>query len=33
MSLINYFTKKDHYSDAELTQGLDLITNTYFNSG
>ena len=33
MSLINYFTNKDHYSDAELTQGLDLITNTYFDSG
>ncbi len=33
MSLINYFTNKDRYSDAELTQGLDLITNTYFDSG
>ena len=33
MSLINFFTDKDRYSDAELTQGLDLITNTYFDSG
>ena len=30
---INFFTNKDRYSDAELTQGLDLITNTYFDSG
>ena len=33
MFLINFFTDKDRYSDAELTQGLDLITNTYFDSG
>ena len=33
MSLINFFTNKDYYSDAELTQSLDLITNTYFDSG
>jgi len=33
MSLINMFTKKDRYSDMELTQGIDLMTNTYFNSG
>ena len=33
MSLINFFTNKDHYSDAELTQSLDLIMNTYFDSG
>ena len=33
MSLINFFTNKDRYSDAELTQGLDIISNTYFDSG
>jgi outer membrane protein insertion porin family len=33
MSLINFFTNKDRYSDAELTQSLDLISNTYFDSG
>jgi len=31
--LINFFTNKDRYSDAELTQSLDLITNTYFDLG
>ena len=33
MFLINFFTDKDRYSDAELTQSLDLISNTYFDSG
>ena len=33
MFLINFFTNKDRYSDAELTQSLDLISNTYFDSG
>ena len=33
MSLINYFTNKDRYSDAELTQSLDIISNKYFDSG
>jgi len=33
MSLINFFTNKDRYSDAELTQSLNLMTNTYFDSG
>ena len=33
MSLINYFTNKDRYSDTELTHGIDLMINTYFDSG
>jgi len=33
MMLINYFTKKDHYSDLALNQSLELMTNHYFNSG
>jgi len=33
MSVLNYFTNKDEYSDTELTRGIDLMTNTYFDSG
>jgi len=33
MALVNYFTKKDAFSKSELTRGVDLMTNTYFNSG
>jgi len=33
MSVLNYFTNKDEYSEAELTRGIDLMTNTYFDSG
>ena len=33
MMLINYFTKKDRYSDLALNQSLELMTNHYFNSG
>jgi len=33
MMLINYFTKKDRFSDLALNQGLELMNNHYFNSG
>jgi len=33
MSLINYFTNKDNFSDPELRSGIELMTNTYFDSG
>ena len=33
MSLVNYFTKKDLFTEAEFTQGIDLLTNKYFDSG
>jgi len=33
MSLINYFTNKDNFTDVELARGIDLMTNTYFDSG
>jgi outer membrane protein insertion porin family len=33
MALINYFTNKDLFTEAEFTRGIDSITNTYFNSG
>ncbi|MDC1385775.1 outer membrane protein assembly factor BamA [Candidatus Thioglobus sp.] len=33
MALINYFTNKDNYTDAEFARGIDLMTNTYFDSG
>ena len=31
--LINYFTKRDQYTDLALNQGLELINNHYLNSG
>ena len=33
MALINYFTKKDLFTEAEFKQGIDLMTNEYFDSG
>jgi len=33
MMLINYFTNKNRYSDLALNQGLESMTNHYFNSG
>jgi len=33
MVFVNYFTKKDSFSESELARGIDLITNTYFDSG
>ncbi|MBC8306282.1 MAG: outer membrane protein assembly factor BamA [Pelagibacterales bacterium] len=33
MSLINYFTNKDDFDAAKLTNGIDLMTQTYFDSG
>jgi len=33
MVLINYFTNKDNFSDSELRSGIELMTNTYFDSG
>jgi len=33
MSLINYFTNKDDFTDAKLRNGIDLMTQTYFDSG
>ena len=32
-SFINYFTNKDNFSATKLQQGLDLVTQKYFNSG
>ena len=31
--LINLFTNKDHFTDIALNQGLEFMTNHYFNSG
>ena len=31
--LINLFTNKDHFTDIALNQGLELMSNHYFNSG
>ena len=31
--LLNYFTNKDLFTDAEFAQGIDLMTNKYFDSG
>ena len=31
--LINYFTKKDDYTDGELTRGIKLLTDYYLNAG
>ena len=33
MALMNYFTNKDEFTESEFTKGLDLLTNTYFDSG
>jgi len=33
MFLMNYFTNKDLFTEAEFKQGIDLMTNTYFDSG
>jgi outer membrane protein insertion porin family len=31
--LVNYFTNKDLFTEAEFSQGIDLMTNKYFDSG
>jgi len=33
MALMNYFTNKDDYTDSKLRNGLNLMTQTYFDSG
>ena len=33
MVLVNYFTNKDLFTEAEFSQGIDLMTNAYFDSG
>ncbi len=33
MMLINLFSNKDHFTEIALNQGLELMTNHYFNSG
>ena len=33
MPLVNYFTKKDLYTDAEFRKGIDAMTNYYYDSG
>jgi outer membrane protein insertion porin family len=33
MFLVNYFTNKDLFSENDLRDGIDLMTNTYFDSG
>jgi len=33
MALINYFTNKDDFTDLKLRNGIDLMTQTYFDSG
>ena len=33
MALMNHFTKKDLFTQAELSQGIDSMTNLYFDSG
>jgi outer membrane protein insertion porin family len=33
MAIVNYFTNKDLFTEAEFTQGIDLMTNKYFDSG
>jgi outer membrane protein insertion porin family len=30
---MNYFTNKDLFTEAEFKQGIDLMTNAYFDSG
>jgi len=33
IALINYFTNKDNFSDSELRNGINLMTQSYFDSG
>ncbi|MGY9060599.1 MAG: POTRA domain-containing protein, partial [Candidatus Puniceispirillales bacterium] len=33
MALINYFTNKDDFTDSKLRNGINLMTQTYFDSG
>ena len=33
MVLVNYFTNKDLFSDEKFAQGIELMTNSYFDSG
>ena len=33
MAFINYFTNKDLFTETEFAQGIDLMTNKYFDSG
>jgi len=33
MSIINYFTKKDFFSDTEFDKGIEMMTYHYFNKG
>jgi outer membrane protein insertion porin family len=33
MAIVNYFTNKDLYTEAQFRNGLDSMTNTYFDSG
>ena len=33
MALMNYFTNKNDFNDSKLRSGLDLMTQTYFDSG
>ena len=33
MALMNYFTNKNDFSDSKLRSGIDLMTQTYFDSG
>ena len=33
MALINYFTNKDDFSDSKLRNGIEMMTQTYFDTG
>jgi outer membrane protein insertion porin family len=33
MAIVNYFTNKDLFSEAEFSKGIDLMANSYFNLG
>ena len=33
MAIINYFTKKDLFTEDEFSKGIDLMTKTYFDAG
>ena len=33
MAIVNYFTKKDLFTDTEFRTGIDLMTNAYFDKG
>ena len=33
MMIVNYFTNKDLFTEAEFTLGIDLMTNAYFDAG